>query len=120
MRLPGFVHGNDDFDASFSGYGFKLQYFPFVEQTKGFVGVDAGLSRVLIEVRGSDSARRQTQLGLGINFGWRFDLVGGLYLTPWLGLGYSFGADDVRLDRKRFDGNPWLVFPAVHVGYRFR
>src|SRR4051812_21013814 len=63
MAMPQFVHGDDGFDVSFHGYGAKLQVFPFAEQRGWFVGVDGGVSRVLIQRQGSDLAVQQTQAG---------------------------------------------------------
>lgn len=44
--------------------------------------------------------------------------VPSLYVTPWLGVGYVFGLDDVVLAGESFTMSPLAVFPAVHVGYR--
>jgi len=120
LRVPEFVHRQRDFDVAFDGYGVKAQYFLFAKQRGLFVGVDAAHSRALIRLQGSQLAARDHQLALGVNAGVRFDIAGDLYLTPWLGLGYSFGADDVSLDGQTFAANPLLVFPAVHLGYRLR
>ena len=61
-----------------------------------------------------------TQFALGANAGFRIDIVGGLYLTPWLGVAYAFGADDVTLDGKTFAGKPLIIFPALHLGFHLR
>ena len=37
-----------------------------------------------------------------------------------LGVGYTTEADDVMLDGKTYTPGRFTVFPAVHVGYRFR
>jgi hypothetical protein len=120
MALPGFVHGNEGFDASFDGFGAKLQYFPLAEQAGLFVGVDAGLGRMLVQRDGTDLAARRRQLTAGVDAGWRFELWEGLYATPWLGVGYAFNARDVVLGGQTFQSSPWVLFPAVHLGYRFR
>jgi hypothetical protein len=122
MTLPAFVHGNDGFAASFDGFGVKLQHFPLggEQQTRLFVGVDAGLARLLVQRNGTDQASRRNQYTLGAHAGWRFDLVGGLYVTPWLGLSYAFNAGDLSLGGRTYENTPWIVFPAVHVGYRLR
>ncbi len=119
MTLPRAIHGNEGFGASFDGYGAKLQWFPFAEQTGAFVGVDAGLARPLVQLEGTDLSRRSTQLSVGVNAGWRFDLIGGLYATPWIGVGYNVGAKDVTLGGQTFEQSKWTVFPAIHLGYRF-
>jgi hypothetical protein len=122
MSLPGFVHGNDGFAASFDGFGIKLQHFPLAKQaqTRLFIGVDAGLARILVQREDTDQASRRNQYTVGGHVGWRFDLVGGLYATPWLGLSYAFNASDVSLGGRTYENTPWIVFPAVHLGYRLR
>jgi hypothetical protein len=120
MALPAIVQDNDDFDVSFDGFGAKLQYFGFGDQVGGFIGVDVAVARPLVERAGSDLAHRSTETSMGVNAGWRFDLVGDLYVTPWIGVGYSFDAEDVMLDGARYEAQRITVFPAVHVGYRLR
>jgi hypothetical protein len=120
MDVPSFVHGHRDFDQSFSGYGLKLQYFPFEAQSKGFVGIDTGLAHVLVSADGSDKAIRRSQVSLGVQIGWRFDLPANFFVTPWIGLSYAFDARDVQIDGKRFEAQSWQWFPAIHLGYRFQ
>jgi len=120
LDVPAFVHGNDDFDASFNGYGVKVQYFLFDEQRGAFVGVDGAVIRSLVRRSGTDLASLDTQGSAGVNAGYRFDLGAGFYITPWIGFGAVFGADDVTLAGETFEQSSWLVFPAIHLGYRFR
>jgi len=120
LRVPEFVHRQPDFEEDFDGYGLKLQYFPNTEQRGVFVGVDGAYSRAYVRLSGSQLAARDHQLVLGIHAGFRFDIAAGFYGTPWLGVGYAFGADDVALDGKTFSANPLVVFPALHLGYRLR
>ena len=120
LRVPEFVHGQSHFEQRFDGYGVKVQYFPFADQRGAFIGVDGAYSRSLIRLQGSQLAARDRQFALGINAGFRFDLPANFYITPWLGVGYAFGADDVTLGDQTFDVNPLIVFPAVHLGYRLR
>lgn len=120
MAVPHFVHGNSDYDVSFDGYGAKLQYFLFEEQSGGFVGVDGGINRMYLERKGTDLAARQSQYSAGVDAGWRFPIVSGLYATIWAGLGYTFHASDVTLADSTYKAQPWTPFAALHVGYRFR
>lgn len=120
MAIPKLVHGSDDFDVSFHGYGAKLQYFPFDEQSGGFVGVDGGVTRVLLQRNGTDLAALDRRYGVGAHAGWRFDLGAGFYATPWVGVSYSFGTENVTLAGKTFEANPVTVFPAVHFGRTFQ
>lgn len=120
MALPRFVHGNSDYDVSFDGFGAKLQYFLFAEQAGGFVGVDGGANRLLLQRRGTDLAARQRQYGLGAHAGWRFRMTAGLYLTLWAALSYTFNPHDVSLAGSTFTNHHLTPFAAVHVGYQFR
>lgn len=120
MALPQFLHGSDDFDASFSGYGAKLQWFPFAEQRGLFVGVDAGVTRARFDRKDSDLSARQVTLGAGAQVGYRLPLAAGFYATGWIGVSYGFGSEDVTLGGATFESNPITVFPAIHLGYQFR
>lgn len=120
LSVPEFVHGNKDFDASFNGYGVKVQYF-FADTHDGFVlGLDAGHIRSLVQRKGSDLAATDQALSLGVNAGYRFKLYTGLYATPWLGVGYALGSEDITLGGATFEAQPVTIFPAVHLGYAFR
>ncbi len=119
MSLPGFLNDQDAFDVSFNGYGVKVQYFVFEEQTGGFVGLGTGVSNVLVKRVGTQLADTHTQFSAGANLGWRFDLVGGFYATPWVGFDYTFNPKDVTLAGETFESNPFMIFPTVHLGYRF-
>lgn len=120
LSLPAAVTGNDDFDVAFHGYGLKLQYFPFAEQRGGFVGVDAGVNRPLVRRKGTDLASTRTEYSAGVNFGWRFVFAEHFYATAWLGLGYALNGKPVTLGESTYQGNRLIVFPAIHLGYRFR
>lgn len=120
MKVPEFVHGNSDYDVTFDGYGAKLQYFLTDEQMGGFVGVDWGLNNMYLARKGTDLANKQTQYGVGVDLGWRFGLVGGLYLVPWVGVSYNFNPRDVTLAESTYHSSHWSPFAAIHVGYRFR
>ncbi len=120
MRLPELLTGDEDFTLSMSGYGIKVQYYLFHEQRGGFIGVDGGVTHILSQLKGTELARRQQMFGVGMDAGWRFALPAGFYVTPWLGVSYNFGVDDVTLAGKTQHNNPVVVFPAVHLGYRFR
>lgn len=120
MALPQFVHGDDGFDVAFDGYGAKLQYWLRDDQTGLFAGVDGGVVRMHARLQGSDLAADDIQIGAGIQAGYRFSLPANFYATAWLGVGYAFSADDMMLGGKTFEASPITVFPAIHLGYRFR
>lgn len=56
----------------------------------------------------------------GINFGWRFVFAESFYATAWLGLSRPLGREPVTLAESTYEGQAITVFPAVHLGYRFR
>lgn len=120
LMLPQFVHGDDGFDLSFDGYGAKVQWFPFAEQEGLFAGVDGGISRILASRQGTDLAKRYAQVNLGIHAGYRISLPANFYVTPWIGIDYAFGAKNVTLAGATTKAQHVIVFPAVHLGYRFR
>jgi hypothetical protein len=120
MEVPGEIQGNKDFDVSFTGYGAKLQYFAFAEQHRGFVGVDANVGRQLLERVGTTMSSRDLRVSLGVNAGWRFMLGQRLYATTWIGVSYGTKTNDVNLAGATYTTSRINVFPAVHLGYRFR
>jgi hypothetical protein len=120
MHMPEAVHKQHDFNVGFDGFGLKLQYFLFTEQSGFFFGVDSGVARALVQLKNSQLAELDRQLTVGVNLGYRIDIAEGFYATPWIGFSRAFGADDITLGDKTYDNNPWLVFPAVHIGYRMR
>jgi hypothetical protein len=120
IAVPRLVHGNDGFDVAFYGYGAKLQWFPLAEQRGPFVGVDAAVVRARIDRRGSDAGARQLLIGGGVHVGYRIALPAGFYATPWIGVGYQLGAEDVMLGGATYEASALTIFPAIHLGYRFR
>jgi hypothetical protein len=99
--------------------GVKLQYFVFGEQAGGFVGIDTALVHLLAQQEHTQLAVREQQWSVGVNLGWRFMLYRGLYVTPWLGVSYTFDAHDLSVGGQQYDVKPYTIFPAVHIGYRF-
>ncbi|MCL4223646.1 MAG: hypothetical protein KJZ91_04145 [Myxococcales bacterium] len=120
LDVPGFIHGNDGFAAAFHGYGAKLQAFASPQQRGGFVGVGLGLVRFTVTRDGTQLAHDAREVSVDVHAGWRLDLPARFYATAWLAVGRSLGAGDVTLDGATFARSPWMVFPALHVGHRFR
>ncbi len=120
LDVPSFFHGNDGFSSSFTGYGAKLQWFPFARQHGLFLGVSAGAADRLVELDGSHAALRETRFSAGVAVGGRIPLGAGFYVTPWIGVDYAFGAGDITLEGKTYEQGPVSFFPTVHLGYRFR
>jgi len=120
MALPEWVHGTEGVDVAFDGYGAKLQLFPFAEQTGFFAGVDAAWTRQNARSSETGASERWSQLGVGVNLGYRITVVDRVYVTPWIGVGYQLGARDAVIEGQSYAPSPVTVFPAVHVGYQLR
>lgn len=122
MEIPQAIHGDDRFDVRFDGFGAKLHAFPFAKPgaPQGlFFGVDSGVTRARVTNRAADESATQSTVSAGAHVGYRIALPLGFYATPWLGVGYAFGAHDVTLAGATFKANPVTIFPAIHLGYRF-
>jgi hypothetical protein len=120
MDVPPFFHGNDGFDLAFDGFGLTLQVFPFAEQGGPFVGLGAGVTREIVSLRDTDSSSRHIGVGAGIDVGWRINLPAGFYVKPWVGFNFKFNPRDVKLGGQTYEDHFFGVFPAIHLGYRFR
>jgi hypothetical protein len=120
LALPQLVHGEDGFDVAFDGFGAKLQWFPRDAQTGVFLGVDAGVVRVHARLQGTAMSDDDLEVQTGVDVGYRFALPAGFYITSWIGVGYAWSTKDVMLGGKTYEPSPITVFPAVHLGYRFR
>jgi hypothetical protein len=120
MSVPQFVHGDDGFDVSFDGFGAKLHYFLRDDQVGLYGGVGASVARVHVHRQGTELSADDYQIGTGLEVGYRIALPAGFYATPWIGVGTTWSADDVMLDGKTYESSRLTIFPAIHVGYRFR
>jgi hypothetical protein len=120
LALPQWAHGDDDFEVSFDGYGAKLHYFVRDDQAGLYAGVAVSAVRVHVRLEGSELSQDDSQYGTGLEVGYRVALPHGFHVIPWLGVGTTWSADSVTLADETFDPSRLTVFPAVHVGYRFR
>lgn len=120
LGLPQWLHGQEGFDASFGGFGVKLDaFFKDERQVGAFVGLESSYTVIRVEderTRQSDSART---ISASARVGYRFELPANLYVSPWVGFGYRFGGLPVAGGRV-FEMSPWTVFPTIHIGYRIR
>jgi hypothetical protein len=118
LDVPDWLHGNDGWAMSFRGAGMKLDYLG--SRVDGFfAGVDGGFTRVWFSVE-SGGEEKRNQFGVGLRGGYRLDIGrSGLYLAPWVGVGYTFGGGDIVLGEERFEHKPLTIFPTVHIGWRF-
>ena len=120
LTVPTAIQTNEAFDVSFAGFGAKLQYFPLAEQRRGFFGVDLNVGRQLVERVGTTMSSRDLQVAVGVNAGWRFQISKRFYATTWIGVSYGTKTKDVTLAGSTYETKRITVFPAIHLGYRFR
>jgi hypothetical protein len=120
IDVPSFAEKNDGFRAWGSGFGMKFQRFLLSEPRAWLVGIDAAVARINVREQATDRLQGQTQLAVGVNAGYRFMLPRDFYITTWLGLSYALGAKDLQFGTEEYQMSRWLVFPAIHLGYRIR
>ncbi len=118
--LPEVIHGNDGFDVSFDGFGTKLDRFWRANHTGPFAGIEAAVVDVAVVHRPTATVDADRRVQAGVRAGWRFALPADFYVTPWIGVGYAFGAGDRTIADRTFTESPIVVFPTVHVGRVFR
>jgi hypothetical protein len=116
--IPQWLHGNDGWDMSMRGAGIKLDYLG--SRLDGlFVGVEGGFMRLSYGLDDSATEKRN-DVSVGVRGGYRLAIGrSGLYVAPWVGVGYTPGGSDVVLGSERFDHSPITIFPTVHIGWRF-
>ncbi len=120
MDLPELLHGNEGWDASFAGFGAKLQWFLRAPQRGLFVDLGVGDSRHDVTLQRTGHQHRSWVPGVGASIGYRFSLPYRFYVTPWAGLDVDLTHTDVMVDGERFEMSRVTPFAAVHLGYRFR
>jgi len=115
--IPEWLHGNDDWSMSFRGAGVKVDYLG--SRIDGFfIGVDGGYMRNTYTIGGQSEKRNDA--AVGVRAGYRLDIGRrGLYLSPWVGVSYTMGGDDMVIGDQRFNDSPITIFPTVHIGWRF-
>jgi hypothetical protein len=116
---PHFLHGQDGWSTEMRGYGLNWDYFFFADGGLfAGLGVNLVVRTYLLDDAGLSAERHQ--LIVGPHLGWRFWLGDHLYLAPWLAVEYAYRGDEVRLANQRFDDRPYVIFPTVYMGWRFR
>jgi hypothetical protein len=119
IDVPTAYHGNEGWNSTMRGAGVKLDNLG--SSIDGFfVGVEGGYMRNRYALAASSETVERDVIGIGVRGGYRLPLgKSGLYLAPWVGLGYNFHGDDVVIAGEKFERTPIGVFPTVHVGWRF-
>ena len=119
LGLPEALHGNEGIDGSFRGFGAKLDLFPWARQRGAFIGVQTGIATVTVRDQASGISAEGTTFDFSARVGYRFEIGGGFFVSPWIGVGYAKG-EDIDVGGATWEHNPLVIFPTVHVGYRGR
>lgn len=125
LGVPSSLRQFEDLSEHFQSVSLKWDYFPLRDDAqKGwFVGPTMDLMRWTYE--NSDATLERNALNLGVRTGYKVDLfpkrkmLGGFYLTPWVGLSYNTADQEIQVADQSYTLNPIQVFPTVHLGYRF-
>jgi len=119
VDVPTALHGNDGWESTMRGAGVKIDYLG-ASRDGFFMGVEGGYMRYNYLRTGEIAPVGRDVLGAGVRGGYRLLLGGrGLYVVPWVGVGYNINGDDVVVAGERFDRSAITVFPTVHLGWRF-
>lgn len=120
LDIPEWIHGDEAFETSFVGAGWKVDRF-FKGYADGFfAGIDGGVQQLNVTHKAADTDKDRFQYMLGIRGGYRWNTgLGNLFITPWLGLGYVLNAEDIEIDGDVFEASPFTPFPTIHVGWKF-
>jgi hypothetical protein len=119
LDVPTAYHGNSGWNSTMRGVGVKFDHLG--SAIDGFfVGAEGGYMRNRYEREGHAPATERDVIGAGVRGGYRLPIGGsGLYLAPWVGIGYNFDGDDVVIAGEEFDRSPVSRFATVHIGWRF-
>ena len=120
LTAPTWSHGQDGFTQSFTGFGTKVDRFFGGTRDGFFVGAEAGLAYTTVRLDETGQSDTMPVLNVGGRAGYRWSITERFYATPWLGVGYAFGARDSTWGEARFSPQRVTVFPTLHVGYRIQ
>src|SRR5690606_34113941 len=119
IDVPRFLHGNDGWSMTMRGAGIKADWLG--SRIDGFfIGADANYYRNSYTLNDVDVTEKRNEYTLGVRGGYRLPIGrSGLYLAPWVGVGYNFGGGDIVTGDGTFEHSAISVFPTVHIGWRF-
>jgi hypothetical protein len=117
--VPSWFHGNEGWASTMRGAGVKLDHVG-ATSTGFFVGVEGGYMRMDYRLLSEGETVKRDVVGVGVRGGYRLPLGGrGLYMAPWVGVGYNFDGPAVEVGGEEFERSPISIFPTVHIGWRF-
>lgn len=117
--MPDWIHDNKDFNLAYHGMGAKFQYFLSPEQRGAFFGARSEITRESVKLRDTGLERNPMRHDFGLDGGYRFRLGRHWYVTPWAGVDYTFDAHNLELAGRTYKDARFVIFAAVHLGWRF-
>ena len=116
---PGFLHGNDDFDTSVQGI--EVQFESFISRSSPFfIGPKVGIFNREITHTPSGDTKERINLSVGMRGGYQwYTGLGGLYLTPVAGLGYSLNEKDIEMNDTTFESSYLTPWATIGIGWTF-
>lgn len=120
LSRPESLHGNEGFDSSNSGLQLQLERFVGGGSEGLYLGPEIGVSALEVtrEQSGATEQRVGISAGARLGFHWQTGL-GGIYLSPVAGVGYSFTPDDLDVGGRSYDVSPVTPWATVGVGWSF-
>jgi hypothetical protein len=117
--VPSWMHGNEGWTSTMRGAGVKVDYVG-APSAGFFVGAEGGYMRMDYRLLREGENVKRDVVGVGLRGGYRLPLGGrGLYIAPWVGVGYNFDGPAVEVGGEEFERSPISIFPTVHIGWRF-
>lgn len=120
LTVPEALHGNDGFEAAPLGAEFHAER-SFGASPGGFyAGPEVGVSRLKVTHQASGQSETPTRYSVGVRGGYRwYPGLGGLYLSPVVGLVYTLNAQAVDIEGDTFESGPLTPFATVGIGWSF-
>ena len=112
LTLPQNMLPDDSDEISFKGVGVKVDRFI---SPSWFIGLQASINQFKSLKKGQSKLDKNFAYESSIRVGYRYDLYKGLYVEPWISLGYQ----DFISDHNAPDLQNLAVFPTVHIGWQF-
>ncbi len=125
LEVPESFRSNPDIAEEFKTVSLKWDHYFSESSSSGFF---VGPTFDYLFLTYTDPEGRTIDLSrpsAGLRTGYRFDLfsdrslLGGLYVTPWVGVSYIFDNEEVVIADESHEVGALRIFPTVHLGWRF-
>ena len=119
IDVPHSLHRRDGFDMTMRGAGLKVDWLG-KDAWGWFAGADASYYRNSYVAHDLRQTSQREEYVFGVRGGYRLPIGrSGLYLAPWVGVGFNFPEGDIHFNGKTFENRAITVLPALHIGWRF-